>query len=196
MRILVLSPHVDDGELGCGGSMVRWIEEGKEVYYAFFSDCGTEGIIKECYGALEVLGIEADRILAHRYERRIMQDFRQLILDKIIEMDGMYEFDLVVSPSLKDKHQDHQTIAEEAVRGFKCSLICYEQPWNNPSFDARVFVELSEENVHKKLKALKEYKSQKDRAYMGETMLHLAKVNGLKCGSDYAEGYECVRWTI
>jgi len=36
-RILVLAPHTDDGEFGCGGSVARFVDEGKEVYYAAFS---------------------------------------------------------------------------------------------------------------------------------------------------------------
>ena len=36
-KILILAPHTDDGELGCGGSIARFIEEGKDVYYAAFS---------------------------------------------------------------------------------------------------------------------------------------------------------------
>ena len=36
-KILILAPHTDDGELGCGGSITRFIEEGKNVFYAAFS---------------------------------------------------------------------------------------------------------------------------------------------------------------
>jgi len=36
-RVLILAPHTDDGEFGCGGSVARFVEEGKEVYYAAFS---------------------------------------------------------------------------------------------------------------------------------------------------------------
>ncbi len=36
-RILVLAPHTDDGEFGCGGSIAKFIEAGKEVFYAAFS---------------------------------------------------------------------------------------------------------------------------------------------------------------
>ena len=34
---LVLAPHTDDGEFGCGGTMARLIESGVEVTYAAFS---------------------------------------------------------------------------------------------------------------------------------------------------------------
>jgi LmbE family N-acetylglucosaminyl deacetylase len=37
--ILVLAPHIDDGEFGCGGSIAKFIEEGADVFYAAFSLC-------------------------------------------------------------------------------------------------------------------------------------------------------------
>jgi len=36
-RILVFSPHTDDGEFGCGASIARFIKEGTDVYYAAFT---------------------------------------------------------------------------------------------------------------------------------------------------------------
>lgn len=38
-KILVLSPHPDDGELGAGGTIARFLEENREVYYIAFSSC-------------------------------------------------------------------------------------------------------------------------------------------------------------
>ena len=29
MKVLVLAPHTDDGELGCGGTIARFVEEGR-----------------------------------------------------------------------------------------------------------------------------------------------------------------------
>ena len=36
-RVLVLAPHTDDGEFGCGGTMARLVEAGVEVHYQAFS---------------------------------------------------------------------------------------------------------------------------------------------------------------
>jgi len=30
----VLVPHTDNGELGCGASIVRFVDEGADVFYA------------------------------------------------------------------------------------------------------------------------------------------------------------------
>ena len=35
-KILILSPHTDDAELGCGGAIARFVEEKKDIlWYAF-----------------------------------------------------------------------------------------------------------------------------------------------------------------
>ena len=39
--ILVLAPHTDDGELGAGGSIARWADEGHDIHYVAFSACQT-----------------------------------------------------------------------------------------------------------------------------------------------------------
>ena len=36
-RVLVLAPHTDDGEFGCGGTMARLVDEGSDVRYVAFS---------------------------------------------------------------------------------------------------------------------------------------------------------------
>ena len=36
-NILILAPHTDDGEIGCGGTIAKYIEQNKNVYYVAFS---------------------------------------------------------------------------------------------------------------------------------------------------------------
>jgi LmbE family N-acetylglucosaminyl deacetylase len=36
-RVLVLAPHTDDGEFGCGGTIARLVDRGAEVRYVAFS---------------------------------------------------------------------------------------------------------------------------------------------------------------
>jgi LmbE family N-acetylglucosaminyl deacetylase len=45
-RVLILAPHTDDGEFGCGGTINKLIEEGSEIYYAAFSAC-EQSVLKE-----------------------------------------------------------------------------------------------------------------------------------------------------
>ena len=36
-RMLIISPHTDDGELGCGGTIARFIHDGYDVKYVALS---------------------------------------------------------------------------------------------------------------------------------------------------------------
>jgi LmbE family N-acetylglucosaminyl deacetylase len=101
-------------------------------------------------------------------------------------------------PSLKDIHQDHNVIANEGLRAFKfSSILAYEMPWNNLTFDTSSFVILEERHIQKKVDALKEYKSQSHRAYCNEEFIRsLARTRGVQINAKYAETFEVVRWII
>ncbi|MCK5686311.1 PIG-L family deacetylase, partial [bacterium] len=70
-KILILAPHTDDGEFGCGGSIAKFIEEGADVYYAAFStakESVPEGLPKdileiEVKEATKRLGIPGKNLL-------------------------------------------------------------------------------------------------------------------------------------
>jgi Uncharacterized proteins, LmbE homologs len=37
MKVLILSPHTDDAELACGGSIIKFLQEGHELLWVVFS---------------------------------------------------------------------------------------------------------------------------------------------------------------
>jgi LmbE family N-acetylglucosaminyl deacetylase len=39
-RVLVVTPHPDDAEIWCGGTLARWVREGAEVHYLLCTDGG------------------------------------------------------------------------------------------------------------------------------------------------------------
>lgn len=39
-HVLVVTPHPDDAEIWCGGTLARWIREGAEVHYILCTDGG------------------------------------------------------------------------------------------------------------------------------------------------------------
>lgn len=205
-RILVLGPHTDDGEFGCGGSMARFIEEGKDVYYATFS-CAEESVpeglpkdilLTEVKKASKVLGVKPDSLLIYRYKVRKFAEHRQEILEDLVQLQRDLEPELVLMPSPHDLHQDHFTVAMEGLRAFKfTSILGYEMPWNNINFETRSFVHLSPENIETKLESVKCYRSQLGRKYANEDFIKgLAKTRGVQCGVEFAETFEVIRWII
>jgi N-acetylglucosamine malate deacetylase 1 len=205
-KILVLSPHTDDGELGAGGTIARLCELGADVHYAAFSTAETSvpahlprNILEvEVRHATRELGIREDRLHIYKYEVRKLNYVRQEILEELIRLRAEHGFDLVLMPSMNDIHQDHATVATEGLRAFKTTTILgYELIWNNLKFETIGFVTLQEEHVRRKAAALEQYKSQNGRPYMSADFVHsLARARGVQIGADYAEAFEIVRWIM
>ena len=202
-KILVLAPHTDDGELGCGGSIAKFCAEGKEVYYAAFCLCAkslpaslpANTLELECRKATATLGIPASNLILFNYEVRELPQFRQQILEELLQLNSTIKPDLVFLPAASDIHQDHQVIHQEGMRAFKNSTFAgYELPWNNYRFHTNFFIRLSEAELNKKVEALKSYQSQSNRNYMQEDFTRsLAKVRGVQCNFSYAEVFEIYR---
>lgn len=203
---MVLAPHTDDGELGCGGTIARLLEAGANVFYAAFSTAEQslpESLPKdtlkiEVRNATRVLGIKEENLIIFNYEVRKLNYVRQEILESLIEIRKKISFDLILLPSLNDIHQDHKTIAEEGLRAFKnVTILGYELIWNNLTFNTTSFVKLESHHIEKKSLALKEYKSQKGRSYMSEEFIFsLAKTRGVQVAADYAEAFEVIRLIV
>ncbi len=199
-KILVLAPHTDDGELGCGGSIAKFIAEERQVYYAAFSVCSkslpegmaADTLATECKNATSILGIPTDHVTLFDFEVRIFPNHRQEILEEMVALNKKIQPDLVFIPSSTDIHQDHGVIHVEALRAFRnSSLLGYELPWNHPPFTSPFFINLSADNVAKKWHALQEYKSQSHRNYIHEDFIRsLAKVRGVQANSEYAEAFD------
>jgi LmbE family N-acetylglucosaminyl deacetylase len=202
-RALILSPHTDDGELGCGGTINRLIESGCDVHYAAFSACQqsvlpqfpSDILITEVKAATKQLGIKPENLKLFDYDVRTFNYHRQNILDDILKLKKQIEPDIVFIPSIADIHQDHATIADEGVRAFKwTSIFCYELPWNNFNFNTCAFVSLDERHVLAKLNAIHQYQSQAHRPYANSEFIKgLAKTRGVQSNNAYAETFEIVR---
>ena len=87
-RALVLAPHTDDGEFGCGGTMARLAEAGCEVRYVAFSIATRslpEGfppdtLAREVREATGELGIPESHLRVHDFDVRTFPERRQDIL--------------------------------------------------------------------------------------------------------------------
>jgi LmbE family N-acetylglucosaminyl deacetylase len=113
--VLVLAPHTDDGEFGCGGTIARLLEMGVQVIYIAFSSAeasvpvGFESDVlrKEVIIATRTLGIKSTDCICLNYEVRKFPVFRQEILDDMIHFNNLYKPDIVFLPSRYYTHQDH-----------------------------------------------------------------------------------------
>jgi len=203
-RVLVLAPHTDDGEFGCGATMARLLESEVEVFYVAFSMAvkslppgfPEDTLHRELEAATQSLGIPHDHVEVFDFEVRTFPTHRQEILELLIQIRDERTPDLVLLPSVHDIHQDHSTLATEGLRAFKRTTIMgYELPWNNYTFDHQVYVPVDEAHVAAKAAALKCYESQQHRNYANEDYIwNLAKTRGIDVNCTYAEVFELYRW--
>ena len=204
-RALVLAPHTDDAELGCGGTLARLLESGAEVHAAVFStasdslpdDKPPDTLRQEFFAAADSLGLERDRCYVYDYTVRRLSYSRQEVLEELVRIRRDVRPDLVLLPSGHDLHQDHQVVHVEGLRAFKdVTVLGYELPWNHISFDAQAFVTLEPRHLDAKWAALQAYRSQFElgRPYFSRSFIEgLARVRGTQVKVEIAEAFEVMR---
>ena len=200
-KILTLAAHTDDVEIGVGASLYKFRES--DIKVIAFSLAPGEDVKREFDNSMELLRngwnrkgeVEYD---LHEMHIRELGYNRQKILDILCEEAWGNDYDLVFCPSSFDTHQDHAVIRDECFRAFKkTTILGYEMPWNNRSFDSDVFIEVTDKNLESKLKHFECYKSQTNRSFFtSDYIFSMAKYRGYQCGVDYAEAFELIRMVL
>ncbi len=202
-RVLVLAPHTDDGEFGCGGTMARLAEGGAEVRYVAFSTAtkslpegfSHDTLAREVREATGELDIPEAQLTVHDFDVRTFPERRQDILELLIALWEEWRPDAVLQPSVYDVHQDHQVIAAEGLRAFKrTTILGYEIPWNNFHFEYQAYVALERQHIERKVTALSKYASQQHRRYSDpEYIWAIARTHGINVNREYAEVFQVYR---
>lgn len=205
LRVLILAPHTDDAELGCGGTTARLLASGAEVSIATFSlaeeslpsGSSPDRLHCEFLSAMKILGVDVQRTFVFNYPVRRFLDHRQDLLEELVKLRRKLQPEVVFVTASTDVHQDHQVLHSEAVRTFKdITLWGYELPWNSINFSAQAFVTLKQEHIDLKWAALQAYESQVElqRPYFSKEFIEgLARVRGVQVRTQYAEVFEVVR---
>jgi LmbE family N-acetylglucosaminyl deacetylase len=207
-EVLVLSPHTDDAIIGAGGLIYKLAKQGSKITYHAFTMCddtlvGTEfkkgEIAREDKRAAEVLGISD--VVHHDFENKRLQDSRQEILDIIYEFRNNRNLDLVIAPYEGDFHQDHSTVAQEALRAstrHQVTVLQYPVIGTSKDFNPNLFVPMTQEDVDVKVRAISCYKTQfqlRSNWFNPTTFIALLQTNGVYINTKYAEAFIQVKGT-
>ncbi len=203
----MLSAHADDAHLAAGGTILRVIENGGELFYVGLSiaeesvpsNFPPESLDDEARAACHELKIPSSNVTIMRYRVRYFPEKRQAILEHFVRIRGDLDPDIVFIPSTSDIHQDHAVVAAEALRAFRrtSSLYGYDFPWNVlQTSSLQLFVELSEVHLAQKGRACQSFKSQmakENNCFSEEYIRSLAVERGNRIGVHYAEAFEVLR---
>jgi len=194
-RVLILGAHTDDFEFGCGGYIQRFKNKKvivfspalKSIPDGFGNDC-TENELKE---SCNLIGCEYELL---KIPVRNFGEYRQQILEKLIEIKNEYNPEIVFTHSSTDTHQDHRVIHNESIRAFRdCTIYGYNIDCNNYTDIFTTFVELKKSEFENKKKFISCYKSQIAKKNYIKMVNIINQYWGLMIGKNYAETYETIR---
>lgn len=197
-RVLFIGAHPDDIEIGCG-ALISHIVGQTEILCVTLSDNQKNpalvNLVDEHYRSMEVLEVPKEKIILGKFETRRFPHQRQEILEYILNLRHEFQPDIVFVHTKADIHQDHATVTEEALRAFRgTTVLGYDVIRSSNGFFPNFLVEVYEEDVGKKIKALAEYKTYQARYYFGAEVTRSTLVRfGAICERPYAEGFDILR---
>jgi LmbE family N-acetylglucosaminyl deacetylase len=189
LNVLCMGAHSDDIEIGCGGTLLRLLDEhpGSHVTWVVFSATGAR---------VEEARRSADAFLGSAGKADVeLNEFRESyfphvaadIKDAFERLKGRTKPDIVFAHRNDDMHQDHRVIADLTWNTFRNHLVLqyeipkYEGDLGKPS----VFVPLSLRTAERKVQLLQEhFPSQHHRTWFHPDTFHgLMTVRGVECNA-------------
>lgn len=193
-NVMAIGAHPDDIELGCGGTLVKHVLLGHNVYVLIITN-GEKGdhspTKDECLNSFEKLGINKSNIFFGDFPDGYLLPNHELvdfIEKKIIE----FNIERVYTHYPYDRHQDHRYLsaATSSATRRTPTLLLFQGPSTAFNFEPHYFVTLSEEILNSKLNALCCYNSQIKKNSMNiDLMKSIAIINGHRTNTKYAEAF-------
>lgn len=216
-RALVVAPHPDDEVLGCGGTIARLADTGREAHVVIvtrgrpprYDSESVEVLCDEARKAHAVLGVAGSHWLdfpAAELDRAAHADLNEALATLMAELEP----DALFIPFVGDIHLDHQMIFHSSMvaarprdGAFPARVYAYETlsetEWSAPyltaGFQPNVFVDITEYR-EAKLRAFAHYHSQvreSPGARSLEALNALATLRGSTVNRPAAEAFVLLR---
>jgi LmbE family N-acetylglucosaminyl deacetylase len=198
-RILCFGAHCDDIEIGCGGTILRLIEEHPdlEVQWVVFGSDGPRREEGEASAKLFLKGTQNKRVVFHDFRDGFFPYNGKEIKERFLALERETAPDLIFTHYRHDLHQDHRLISELTWNSFRDHLILeYEIPkYDGDLGQPNLFVPLDSDVCEKKLDFIMDtFRSQQTKLWFRrDTFLALMRLRGVECNaaSGYAEAFYC-----
>ena len=139
MNILAIGAHFDDVELGCGGTLVKHVNQGDNVYVyvatvSGFSNPGNNVVrkkkvaLREARKAMEVIGV--NEMITGQFET-LNVEFTDVLNVEIVKIVEEKNIDLVYTHWVGDIHHDHHAVAKASLHSCRHvpRLLMYRSNW-------------------------------------------------------------------
>jgi len=197
-KICFIGAHPDDIELGCG-AFISNIRGKTNILCVTLSDNQKNPtlthLLEEHHRSMAILGVSSDQIKVGAFVTRRFPELRQEILEYLYQLNHAYQPDIVITHTRADIHQDHQQTTEEVLRAFRgTTVLGFDALRSSYGFFPHFLVEVNEQDVENKIKALAEYSTYNEKYYFDEAVLRATLVrHGALAERPYAEGFDILR---
>ena len=199
ITLLCLGAHGDDIEIGCGGTILRMIEEFSSVsiVWVVFSSLGERAKETVKSAKLFLAGAKQKEIIIKEFRDGFFPYAATEIKEYFELLKQKFSPDLILTHYRNDLHQDHRLISELTWNTFRDHLILeYEIIKYDGDLDATTFfVHLKESVCRKKIDYIMQcFYSQRRKNWFTEDVFYsILRIRGLesKAPERYAEGYYC-----
>jgi len=196
--VCCIGAHPDDIELGCGALIADIVGQANVICVTLSDNQknpALSNLVEEYYNSMAILGVKPENAILHDFTTRRFQASRQEILEVMIEIKKKYRPGIVLVHTAHDIHQDHKTVTEEALRAFRgTTLLGFDVLRSSYGFFPDFLVEVSEQAVQTKIRALKAYKTYIDKYYFDENITYSTAIrHGALAERPFAEGFDILR---
>jgi LmbE family N-acetylglucosaminyl deacetylase len=199
MNILAIGAHPDDIEFGCGGTLMKYVEKGANVYLLILTkgDVGGNPVIRKKEQEKAGKFIKAKKIYWGNFKDTLLPLNKPLI-STIEEVINKVKPQLVLGHYLEDIHQDHRALSSACISATRYikEVLCYEVP-TSKNFNPNIFVNI-EDVFNRKLELLKIHASQVHKTNVEnltilDSVQACAVFRGYQGRVKHAEGFISIR---
>jgi LmbE family N-acetylglucosaminyl deacetylase len=189
LKILCLGAHSDDLEIGCGGTILRLLDEhpGSSVHWVVFSASPEREQEARASAAAFTAAAGSRTVTTKTFRESFFPAQWVEIKEFFEETRRAFEPDLVLCHHREDLHQDHKTIAELTWNTFRNHLVlAYEIPkYEGDLGKPNVYVPLSREVADRKVALILEhFASQAGRTWFRPDTFHgLMSIRAIECNA-------------
>jgi LmbE family N-acetylglucosaminyl deacetylase len=198
-KILCLGSHCDDIEIGCGGTILKLIENYQNVivYWVVFSSNEQRAEEATASANLFLKEIETKKIIIKNFRDGFLP-FQGIEVKECFEqLKQEFAPDIIFTHHRDDRHQDHRLISELTWNTFRNHLILeYEIPkYDGDLGIPNLFTHLDEGFCHRKIQYILEaFATQNNKQWFTEdTFRSILRIRGIESNSPskYAEAFYC-----
>ena len=195
LRILCLGAHCDDIEIGCGGAVLRLLEErpGSTVRWVALSSNPEREREARASATGFLAGAGQSEIVIKEFRDGYLPFHGVEVKDFFESIKKDARPDLILTHHRHDRHQDHRMIAELTWNTWRNHLIAeYEIPkYEGDLGQPNVFVALAPDVAARKVELImKHFGTQHDKYWFRpETFAGLMAVRGVEAGAAAAEAF-------